>query len=224
MSVGSYFAEYNQSGLAVGENSGTWGTGIELTPISVIDNYGFGDVSCAPDGSCSAVGLAVSNEATENAFVESLVDQNVLGVGNDASTPANGTTDSTAERPRIIIDSTTVSLKTKSNKFLVRLACTSSRCTGSVQMTDTVRVRRDVRVHVGKKIVKKMQTLTRTLVLAQAKYSAAAASSIKVDLRLTANGRRVLATIHTKPLRKQIAVTVLGGARATRTVRVIGNS
>ena len=113
--------------------------------------------------------------------------------------------------PRILVESTRVVLT--GTRIPVKLSCGGARCSGTVTMTESVKVK----VKKGRKTV----TKTETLLLASSSYTLAKGASTTVDLVLTSRGKRVLRTAKpTSPLHETLVATVAGGAAVTTIVAV----
>jgi serine protease len=113
--------------------------------------------------------------------------------------------------PRIVVESTRVVLT--GTRIPVKLSCGGARCSGTVAMTESVKVK----VKKGKKTV----TKTETLLLASSSYTLAKGASTTVDLVLTSRGKGVLKKAKpTSPLHETLVATAAGGATVTTIVAV----
>jgi hypothetical protein len=113
--------------------------------------------------------------------------------------------------PRIVVESTRVVLT--GTRIPVKLSCGGARCSGTVAMTESVKVK----VKKGKKTV----TKTETLLLASSSYTLAKGASTTVDLVRTSRGKGVLKKAKpTSPLHETLVATAAGGATVTTIVAV----
>ena len=113
--------------------------------------------------------------------------------------------------PRIVVESTRVVLT--GTRIPVKLSCGGARCSGTVAMTESVKVK----VKKGKKTV----TKTETLLLASSSYTLAKGASTTVDLVRTSRGKGVLKKAKpTSPLHETLVATAAGGATVRKIVAV----
>ena len=118
-------------------------------------------------------------------------------------------------KPKVVITSTSVVLSGKTLVAPVTLSCSGAACSGSVQMTGTVKIK--------KKVGKRTVTKATSVVLASTKYKLAKGKSGSFNLTLTKTGRSSLAQANaTSPLRATLIASVKGGATARKAVVVGG--
>jgi hypothetical protein len=117
-----------------------------------------------------------------------------------------------APPPTPVVTVTGSKLSVSGNTTKVHLACARATCAGSVELTESVVVKR----RKGKKTVSHRETV----VLAKGSYSLAADTSANVTLRLTATGHKRLAHAKHSPVSAQVTVTVAGGSTAGKVFHV----
>ena len=93
----------------------------------------------------------------------------------------------------------------------VPLKCTGAPCTGSIELTERVKV---IERHGGKRTKSRQETL----VLAKGSYSLAMGAGASIAVRLTAVGRSALATVPDHRLVAEEVVSVGGGKTVQRSV------
>jgi hypothetical protein len=141
----------------------------------------------------------------------------MLGSSSLVAIGSNGVAGAASNtKPKVVITSSSVVLSGKTLVAPVTLSCSGAACSGSVQMTRTVKIK--------KKIGKRTVTKATSVVLASTKYKLAKAKSGSFNLTLTKTGRSSLAQANaTSPLRATVIASVKGGATVRKAVVVGGN-
>ena len=141
----------------------------------------------------------------------------ILGSSSLVAIGSNGVAGAASNtKPRVVITSSSVVLSGKTLVAPVTLSCSGAACSGSVQMTGTVKTK--------KKVGSRTVTKATTVLLASSRYKLAKGKSGSFKLTLTKIGRSSLAQANaTSPLRATLIASVKGGATARKAVVVGGN-
>lgn len=141
----------------------------------------------------------------------------ILGSGSLVAVGSNGVAGAASNtKPRVVITSTSVMLSGKTQLAPVTLACSGAACSGSIQLTGTVKIKK----RVGKRTV----TKATSVVLASTPYKLAKGKSGTFNLSPSKTGRSSLAqTNASPPLRATLIASVRGGSPARKAV-VVGGS
>ena len=141
----------------------------------------------------------------------------ILGSSGLVAIASNGVAGAASNaKPKVVITSSPVALAGKTLVAPVTLSCSGAACSGSVQMTGTVKIK--------KKVGKRTVTKAMSVVLASAPYKLAKGESGTFNFTLTKIGRSSLAKANaTSPLRATLIASVKGGAPARKAV-VLGGS
>jgi hypothetical protein len=140
----------------------------------------------------------------------------VLGSSSLVAIGSNGVAGAASNtKPRVVITSSSVVLAGKTLVAPVTLRCSGAACSGSVQMTGTVKIK--------KKVGNRTVTKATSVVLASTAYKLAKGRSGTFKLALTKTGRSSLAKANaSSPLRATLIASVKGGATARKSVVVGG--
>jgi hypothetical protein len=140
----------------------------------------------------------------------------ILGSGSFVAVGSNGVAGAASNtKPRVVITSTSVVLSGKTQLAPVTLSCSGAACSGSIQMTGTVKIKK----RVGKRTV----TKATSVVLASTPYKLAKGKSGTFNLTPTKTGRSSLAKANaSSPLRATLIASVKGGSTSRKAVVVGG--
>lgn len=118
------------------------------------------------------------------------------------------------EEPKAVAPAISVlgsALKAANGHLPVKLACTGATCKGKLTLVAKV-TSKGSKGHKGK---------AKTVVLASGSYTLAAGQQQSVSLKLTSNGKQLLAKLSKhKSLKAKLKVTITGGASVTKAVKV----
>jgi hypothetical protein len=184
--------------------SGSLPSGMSLT--------GTGEIVGTPTGpgSWSAeIGVADSVGATSTGNVAITVSSSSGRTLPSGSSPPTAKT-SPSPVPRISLGTTRITVSGRVAPVWV--ACVTATCQGTVKLTGSVKTK----VRHGKKTV----TTLKTVVLASGAYSLAKNQQETVELKLNANGYKLLADVARHPLHGALTLSVTGGTTTKSNVVV----